>query len=90
MGFIYNFGLSQEDERTEARALALGPNDRVLSIASAGEMALSLVSMGAAKVIAVDIDPAQLHLARLKLAAAVHVEALGGHPVPGLPAGLAR
>lgn len=70
MGFIYNFGLSQEDERTEARALALGPNDRVLSIASAGEMALSLVSMGAAKVIAVDIDPAQLHLARLKLAAA--------------------
>ena len=74
MSYLYNFGLSQEDERSEARALDLRPADRVLSIVSAGEMPLSLLSMGAAQVLAVDIDPAQLHLARLKLAAVCTLE----------------
>jgi S-adenosylmethionine-diacylglycerol 3-amino-3-carboxypropyl transferase len=69
MAFLYNFGLSQEDEHTEARALALQAGDRVLSVASAGDMPLSLVALGAGSVDAVDIDPAQLHLTRLKLAA---------------------
>ena len=36
MSYLYNFGLSQEDERSEARALDLRPADRVLSIVSAG------------------------------------------------------
>jgi Protein of unknown function (DUF3419) len=44
MSYLYNFGLSQEDERSEARALDLRPADRVLSIVSAGEMPLSLGS----------------------------------------------
>jgi S-adenosylmethionine-diacylglycerol 3-amino-3-carboxypropyl transferase len=69
---LYNFGLSQEDERTEAAALALGAHggrDRVLSIASAGDMPLSLLALGAEAVIAVDVDTRQLHLARLKAAA---------------------
>ena len=35
---LYNFGISQEDEATEASALQLSAGDRVLSIASAGEM----------------------------------------------------
>jgi hypothetical protein len=74
MSHLYNFGLSQEDERSEARALGLRPADRVLSIVSAGEMPLSLLSMGVAQVLAVDIDPAQLHLARLKLAAVCTLE----------------
>ena len=74
MSYLYNFGLSQEDERSEARALDLRPADRVLSIVSAGEMPLSLLSMGVAQVLAVDIDPAQLHLARLKLAAVCALE----------------
>jgi Protein of unknown function (DUF3419) len=74
MSYLYNFGLSQEDERSEARALDLRPADRVLSIVSAGEMPLSLLSMGVARVLAVDIDPAQLHLARLKLAAVCTLE----------------
>lgn len=68
--FIFNFGLSQEDERTEARALHLSPADRVLAITSAGEMPLSILSLGVSRVVAVDIDPAQVCLARLKLAAA--------------------
>ncbi len=70
----YVFGLSQEDERTEAAALSIGPGDDVLCIASAGEMPLSLVALGAGTVTAVDIDAAQLHLTALKLAAARALE----------------
>ncbi|MFW5740906.1 MAG: DUF3419 family protein, partial [Myxococcota bacterium] len=69
MSHLYNFGLSQEDERTETAALALSETDRVLSIASAGDMPLSLLALGARQVEAVDIDAAQLHLSRLKYAA---------------------
>ncbi len=68
MTFLYNFGFSQEDERTEAEALGL-PGGRVLSIASAGDMALSLVALGAEHVVEVDTDQAQIHLCHLKVAA---------------------
>lgn len=77
--YLCNFGLSQEDERTEAKALDL-PGGRVLSIASAGDMPLSLLALEADSVIAVDNDPNQLHLCRLKAAAVQaleRVEAIG-------------
>ena len=48
LSYLYNFGLSQEDERSEARALDLRAADRVLSIVSAGEMPLSLRRRGPA------------------------------------------
>jgi S-adenosylmethionine-diacylglycerol 3-amino-3-carboxypropyl transferase len=64
----YNFGMSQEDERTEASALHL-PGGRVLSIASAGDMALSLAALGADLVVATDIEAGQVWLGELKLAA---------------------
>ena len=73
MRALYNFGISQEDERTEAAALGL-PGGRVLSIASAGDMALSLLALGADEVVAVDIEITQLHLARLKLSAVLGLE----------------
>jgi len=63
----YSFGISQEDERTEAAALDL-PGGRVLSIASAGDMALSLLALGADRVVATDIDLGQVCLGELKLA----------------------
>ena len=66
MSFLYNFGISQEDERTESAALRLTPNDRVICIASAGEIPLSLAAMGVQHVTAVDIDPAQMALTKLK------------------------
>ena len=69
MTHLYNFGISQEDERTEAAALDLQPTDRVLCVASAGDMPLSLLALGAGEVHAVDVDPHQLELTRLKLAA---------------------
>ena len=65
---LYHFGLTQEDERTEAAALGL-PGGRVLSIAGAGDMALSLLALGANEIVAVDVEPNQLHLGELKRAA---------------------
>jgi S-adenosylmethionine:diacylglycerol 3-amino-3-carboxypropyl transferase len=76
MSHLYNFGISQEDERTEAAALRLadGGESRVLSISSAGEMPLCLLSLGASRVDAVDIDERQLHLAWLKRAAVLTLD----------------
>jgi S-adenosylmethionine-diacylglycerol 3-amino-3-carboxypropyl transferase len=68
MSAPYGFGISQEDERTEAAALGL-PGGRVLSVAGAGDMPLSLLALGADEVVAVDVAINQLHLAELKLAA---------------------
>ncbi len=73
MSYLYNFGLSQEDERTEAAALGL-PGGRVVSIASAGDMPLSLLALGADHVSAVDADANQLQLLQLKLAAVRSLE----------------
>ena len=73
MTALYGFGHSQEDERTEAKALGL-PGGRVLCITSAGEMPLGLLALGADEVVGIDIDPNQSHLARLKLAAVLHLE----------------
>ncbi|MCC6524976.1 MAG: DUF3419 family protein [Polyangiaceae bacterium] len=69
MASLYPFGVSQEDERSEAAALELTPGCRVLCIASAGEMPLSLLALGAGEVTAVDVDAGELHLTALKLAA---------------------
>lgn len=73
MKSVCGFGHSQEDEFTEAAALQL-PGGAVLSITSAGEMPLNLLALGADRVVAVDIDPRQNHLARLKLASALCFE----------------
>ncbi len=84
----YNFGMSQEDERSEAAALALNAEDRVLSVASAGDMPLSLVALGAKRVEAVDVHPGQLHLCHLKAAAVAHLEREDALKLIGfLPAG---
>lgn len=71
MSALYGFGISQEDPLTEMAALGLHADGgaRVLSIASAGDMPLSLLALGVGSVVAVDVDAGQLHLTRLKLAA---------------------
>jgi len=92
-GPLYNFGMSQEDERTEAAALGLSSDEeaRVLSVCSAGEMPLCLLAMGAAAVDAVDVDEGQLHLARLKRAAVLTLEREQAIRLLGyMPAPLAR
>jgi len=58
-----------EDHEVDRRALAIERDDDVLVIASAGDKALDAVAWGAGTVVAVDSNPAQLHLLALKLAA---------------------
>jgi S-adenosylmethionine-diacylglycerol 3-amino-3-carboxypropyl transferase len=53
----------------DRRALAVQRGDDVLVIASAGDKALDAVAWGARTVDAVDMNPAQLHLVALKVAA---------------------
>ena len=58
-----------EDHEVDRRAIAIERGDDVLVIASAGDTALDAVAWGAGTVVAVDSNPAQLHLLALKVAA---------------------
>lgn len=64
------FTRAWEDDRVDLAALEVRPGERVLAIAAAGDIPLALASCGAAELIAVDLNPAQLHLTALKIAAA--------------------
>jgi S-adenosylmethionine-diacylglycerol 3-amino-3-carboxypropyl transferase len=55
-------------------ALAIVPGDVCLSIASAGDNSFSLLTRNPAKVIAVDLNPAQLACAELRKAAYSHLQ----------------
>lgn len=66
MGIL--FTRAWEDDRLDAELLAVSPGERVLVVASAGDAALALAADGA-EVTAVDMNPDQLHLVALKLAA---------------------
>lgn len=71
---LYSYGISQEDALTELAALDVRPGDRVLSIASGGEVPLNLLAMRDVRIVAVDVCPSQLALARLKLGACLALE----------------
>ncbi len=72
MAFLFDFGVSQEDPLTEQLVLDLKPGDRILSVASGGEVPLSLISLtDNLHITAVDISQAQINLCRIKLAAAL-------------------
>ena len=58
-----------EDADLLLPALDIGPQDTVLSIGSAGDNSFSLLSQAPHRVIAVDVNAAQLHLIALKKAA---------------------
>src|SRR2546423_590490 len=58
-----------EDADVLVEALDVQPDDVVLSIASAGDNALALLSRGPARVIALDLCPAQLACLELRVAA---------------------
>ncbi len=63
------YALCWEDADILVEAAALSPGQSCLSIASAGDNALALLAAGAARVVAVDLNPAQLHCAALRQAA---------------------
>jgi S-adenosylmethionine-diacylglycerol 3-amino-3-carboxypropyl transferase len=78
-----------EDPEVDMAALALGPSDRMVCIASGGCNAMSYLTAGPAQVIAVDLNRHHVALVRLKIAAAMHAPnyaaffrlfGLGAHP----------
>src|SRR6056297_2249335 len=75
--FIYDFGISQDDAASELMALNLSVGDRVLCVASAGEIPLEFLvnSDETIEIDAVDISEKQLYLSNLKLQAAIELEA---------------
>jgi S-adenosylmethionine-diacylglycerol 3-amino-3-carboxypropyl transferase len=58
-----------EDADVLLAALDIQPTDTVVSIASAGDNALALLGAGAARVVALDLNPAQLACLALRVAA---------------------
>jgi S-adenosylmethionine-diacylglycerol 3-amino-3-carboxypropyl transferase len=58
-----------EDADVLVAALDVRPSDTVVSIASAGDNALALLGAGAARVVALDLNPAQLACLELRVAA---------------------
>lgn len=62
-----------EDPEVDVAALALGPADRVVAIASGGCNVVSYLGAGPERILAVDLNPAHLALLELKLAAARHL-----------------
>jgi S-adenosylmethionine-diacylglycerol 3-amino-3-carboxypropyl transferase len=75
MSFLFDFGVSQEDPLTEQFVLNIQPSDHILSVASGGEVPLSLISLHEKlRVTAVDISNSQISLCRIKLQAALHLD----------------
>lgn len=69
-----HFGLAQEDPEHVFRVLEADEHDRVLCVASAGEVPLGLLAMGVNSVTAVDISEIQLRLTGFKLAASIFLD----------------
>ena len=66
---ILRYSNCWEDADLLLEALAIQPDDEVLSIGSAGDNSFSLLSKSPKSVVAIDPNPIQLHLIRLKIAA---------------------
>lgn len=71
---LFNFGIAQEDALTLFKALDIEENDRLLCIASAGEVPLNLLAIQDLRIEAVDISLNQLNLAKIKLHAVCSLE----------------
>ncbi|HEY5792123.1 MAG TPA: DUF3419 family protein [Chthoniobacterales bacterium] len=66
---ILRYAQVWEDADILIQGLAIQPDDVCLSIASAGDNALSLIGAGARRVVALDLNPAQLAALELRVAA---------------------
>jgi S-adenosylmethionine-diacylglycerol 3-amino-3-carboxypropyl transferase len=70
-GFVYN--QIWEDPAVDLEALKLGPEHRLITIASGGCNVLNYLAAGPQHVIAVDLNPNHVALTRLKLQALEHL-----------------
>ncbi|AHG89352.1 Protein of unknown function DUF3419 [Gemmatirosa kalamazoonensis] len=86
---ILRYAQVWEDADILVEGLAVRPGDTVLSIASAGDNTLSLLAQRPARVVAVDLNPAQLAALELRVAAyrtlshAELLELVGSRPSVG-------
>lgn len=64
-----NYASCNEDWRSEWDALTITPDDRILCITGSGDRPLNLLPQNPRKVIAMDLNPIQNDLLRLKMAA---------------------
>jgi S-adenosylmethionine-diacylglycerol 3-amino-3-carboxypropyl transferase len=81
MKAIFDFGISQEDYQTEQAVLDIHSGDRLLSIASGGEVPLNLLCSNTdIQILAVDISSSQIQLCKLKMQAAIQLQ----YPMNGL------
>jgi S-adenosylmethionine-diacylglycerol 3-amino-3-carboxypropyl transferase len=64
-----NYSSVNEDWRTETAALRLSAEDLVLCVTGSGSRPLDLLAAAPARVVAVDLNPAQSHLLALKVQA---------------------
>jgi len=84
-----NYSSVNEDWRTEASALRLGPDDRCLCVTGSGDRPLDLLAVAPAEVVAIDCVPPQNELLRLKVASLRalsfpdYAAFLGLQPAPG-------
>jgi S-adenosylmethionine-diacylglycerol 3-amino-3-carboxypropyl transferase len=69
-GFVYN--QIWEDPEVDIAAMRIGPDTRILTIASGGCNILNYLAAGPKSVSAVDLNPNHLALTRLKIAAVKH------------------
>ncbi|MCC6921045.1 MAG: DUF3419 family protein, partial [Alphaproteobacteria bacterium] len=69
-GFVYN--QIWEDPDVDVKAMRIGPDTRILTIASGGCNILNYLAAGPRSVTAVDLNPNHLALTRLKIAAVKH------------------
>src|SRR5687768_6405032 len=75
MKHIYDFGVSQEDFKTEQAVLDIKQGDRILCVASGGELPLNLLCVhDNVSITVVDISVRQIYLSRLKMKAATDME----------------
>lgn len=68
------FNQCWEDPQIDQEAFAVTHDDTVLTIASAGDNTLSLALAEPKRIYAIDLNPAQIHLLKLKIAAARHLD----------------
>lgn len=66
---ILRYGQCWEDADVLLDALDIGPGEECLSIASAGDNTLSMLARCPARVVAVDLNPTQLHALEVRIAA---------------------
>nr|WP_321411745.1 DUF3419 family protein [uncultured Carboxylicivirga sp.] len=74
MNPLFDFGLSQEDVESEEKALKLKNGDYLLSITSAGDVALNLLARNSVKIKCIDINENQNQLLKLKIKALQYLE----------------